>query len=299
MKIRRLLGGAGLAVVVLAAPCHAAETKSIVVAGQQRTYVLSRPSASGPRPTVVMLHGTGTNAADFSQTVRLTEIAQRQGFVVVYPETLSERWWNAFPAGYIPEARTEGERLHFGTSDDVGFVKALVAHLIEQGISDPRRIYLGGSSFGGLMAMRIACTAPEMFAAVGVIFASMPDATGQDCRPAKPLPLVVMNGTADPVLPYAGGPTVVGFSVWSTDRTLAFFRKLDGCSDQAERSELPHRGGGLTHVVVERWTQCARGPVVLYQIVDGGHRVRGSLNNDFVAFEALWEFFRNQTSDGR
>ena len=138
-----------------------------------------RPTGSGPRPTVVMLHGTGTDAPAFAREVKLTAIAQREGFVVVYPDTLPGKWWNAFPAGYVPEAKTEGERRQFGTTDDVAFVKALVADLVRQGVADPKRVYLGGISFGGLMAMRIVCSAPEMFAAVGIIYSSMPDATGR------------------------------------------------------------------------------------------------------------------------
>ena len=299
MRIGPLLLAAGLAMALFAAPCLAADTKSLNVDGLARSYVIAGPTGSGPRPTVVMLHGTGTDAPAFAKEVKLTAIAQREGFVVVYPDTLPGKWWNAFPVGYVPEAKTEGERRQFGTTDDVAFVKALVADLVRQGVADPKRVYLGGISFGGLMAMRIVCSAPEMFAAVGIIYSSMPDATGRDCRSPKPLPLVVMNGTADPVLPYAGGPTIVGFSVWSTDQTLSYFRKLDGCTDAAEQSQLPRSGGGQTYVVLQRWTHCTRGPVVLYQIVGGGHRVRGSLNNGFVAFEAMWNFFRNQTLDGR
>jgi polyhydroxybutyrate depolymerase len=296
MEFRPLLLSVGFAAAMFAAPCFAVDNNSILVNGQKRTYVLSRPSGSGPRPTIVMLHGTGMDAVAFAASNHLATIGLRDSFVTVYPETMDDEWWNALPAGYVPESLPFGRRPRLGTANDVDFITALVADLVRRGISDPKRIYLSGMSYGGLMALRIACVAPDKFAAVGVIFSSMPDPTGQDCRAPKPLPLVIMNGTADPVMPYEGGPTPAGFSVWSTERTLAFFRKRDGCSDTTEESKLPHRGG-QTHVVLMRWSQCARGPVVLYQIVGGGHRVSGSLNGDFMAFEALWAFFRTEVSD--
>jgi len=52
----------------------------------------------------------------------------------------------------------------------------------------------------------------------------MPDAAGQNCHPSEPLPLVLINGTADKIVPCAGGTTDAGFGVWGTDCTLAFFR---------------------------------------------------------------------------
>jgi polyhydroxybutyrate depolymerase len=220
--------------------------------------------------------------------------------VAVYPATLEQQTWNPFPPGAARQQLPIPDETHrFGTGDDVSFLKAVVADLVQRGIADPKRIYLGGISFGGLMALRMVCVAPELFAAVGVIYSSMPEATGQACEPPKPLPLLVINGTADRVLPYAGGPTRAGFSVWSTDRTLSFFRTLNGCSDSAERFQLPDTGRSQTRVVLQRWTKCSRSPVVHYQIVGGGHAIRGSLNKGFVAFDALLSFFRTQTLDAR
>ena len=110
----------------------------------------------------------------------------------------------------------------------------------------------------------------------------MPAPTSEACQPSRPLPFIVINGTADRTMPYGGGRTRAGFSVWSTDRTLDFFRTLNGCNDVEQRSNLPHwRGRDGTNVVVESWTQCARGPVTLYKIVGGGHGILSVLKRRF------------------
>ena len=62
-----------------------------------------------------------------------------------------------------------------------------MADLVRRGVADPNRIYLSGISNGGVMALRLACDTPELFAAVGVFLASMPDYAGQYCHPSKPM----------------------------------------------------------------------------------------------------------------
>jgi polyhydroxybutyrate depolymerase len=297
MRLRLLPLIAGFVVAILAGPCFAEDTMTMQVSGQTRTFLLARPAASGPQPTIILLHGTGADGATIARRTGLDQTGTRQGFVMVFPSAIN-RVWNLFPNGEAESTVAERRGGEGGLGDDFGYIKALAADLVQRGISDPKQIYLAGISYGGLMTLRIACTAPEMFAGIGLIYSSMPEADSQNCRPSKPLPMVVINGTADPVLPYQGGPTAAGFSVWSTDRMLAFFRKLDGCSDSVEQSRLPHRSGpDGTSVVVERWNQCTRAPIMLYQIVGGGHGVQGSLEGDFDAYAALASFFLAQKTN--
>jgi polyhydroxybutyrate depolymerase len=264
------------------------------VSGQQRTYLLARPSVSGPQPTIIFLHGTGADGVTTARKSGLAWTGPRQGFVTVFPNAMN-RVWNLFPGNEAESLIAKRRNRDGPIGDDVAFIKALVADLVDRGISDPKRIFLAGVSYGGLMTLRMACTAPEMFAAIGIIYSSMPEPASQNCHPSKPLPLIMINGTADSVLPYGGGRTAAGFSVWSTDRTLAFFRKLDGCSDSVEQSRLPRRRGAYgTDVMTERWSQCSRGPVMLYRIEGGGHGVQGSLKGDFDAYSTIAAFFRDQ-----
>lgn len=270
---------------------------SMQVGGQQRSYVLIRPPASGPLPTVVFLHGRGGNAERMRWT-GFDQVSQREGFVTVLPNGLGGQW-NVFPPGArgtFPWMARGGSAI----SVDTGFIKQLVADLIARQIADPNRIYIGGVSNGGIMALRMVCDAPGLFAAVGVVSASMPDYGGQDCHPPKPLPLVMINGTADDIVPYAGGATPAGLKVWGTNCTLAFFQKLNGCGGAAQRSLLQQpTWRAMPLIVVDRWSDCSGAPLVLYSVVGGGHEDAGGrgAGGGFSTAQTLWDFFRDKTTD--
>jgi polyhydroxybutyrate depolymerase len=270
---------------------------SMQVAGEKRTYLLTRPDGAKPLPTVIFLHGLRGSAEKMRRT-RFGEIGEREGFVTVFPDGVGGMW-NVFPPGVHYPIASYGGR--FGSAADTTFLKQLVGDLVARGVSDPNRIYLGGISYGGFMTLRMACVAPELFAAIGVVSASMPGPDGQDCHPTKPLPLVMINGTADPIVPYAGGRTRAGFEVWGTDRTLAFFRQLNGCGGGALRSELPQPDwSDMPPIVVNRWTICSGAPVVLYSVIGGGHRAPGGrgpgTGDGFSTAQTMWDFFRDKTA---
>jgi polyhydroxybutyrate depolymerase len=296
MGLRLFVLIAGFAATLAVGPCRADERMvTMQVGGAARTYLLELPRATEPRPTLIFLHGSGADGLKTARTSGLDRLGPSLGFVTVFPNAIEV--WNLFPNGEAESSVANRRGGEEALGDDIGFIKALVADLVRRGVSDPHRIFLAGISYGGLMTLKMACTAPEMFVAIGIIYSSMPAAGSETCHPSKPLPFMAINGTADPVLPYAGGPTIAGFTVWATDRTVAFFRNLNGCTDAIQSSKLPHRGGPYgTNVVVQRWSQCAGGPVTLYQIVGGGHGVFGSLKGDIDAYSTLATFFRDQNA---
>jgi polyhydroxybutyrate depolymerase len=120
-----------------------------------------------------------------------------------------------------------------------------------------------------------------------------------------------MNGTADPVVPYAGGAVVFGAGqLLSTDQTISLMRTVNRCADRVNVSALPDIDpDDGSRVIVAKWTKCAStAPVVLYQIIGGGHRipshrkdwpvadvVLGGMNHDFEAAYAIWNFFKDKT----
>ena len=100
-----------------------------------------------------------------------------------------------------------------------------------RGTTDPERLYLIGVSNGGMMALRMLCEAPDPFAGIATVIASMPEAVGAACRPRPPLSVIMLNGTADPLIPYGGGE--LGFGglqgrIWSAERTAAFLGRATG-----------------------------------------------------------------------
>jgi polyhydroxybutyrate depolymerase len=271
----------------------AAETMWLTVDGVERTFLVERPAMLQPRPTLIMLHGAGGSAAQVAGSTGLAELAPRHGFVVVFPEGRGGRW-NHLPPG---EESTQFVRVfepYGGAPDDVAFLKSLVADLIGRGISDPSRIFLAGESAGGLMTLRMFCAGTGMFAGIGLLIAAMPVSLGATCDQAKAVPALLINGTADQVLPYDGGRAAPPdrafpagtFSVWSTDRLVALFRKLNGCVPPPEVSVVA--GPHPQTIELQQSTACVGGRVSFYRVVDGGHAVPPDLG---VA-ELLLDFFR-------
>ena len=265
----------------------AAEPMALSVNGQARTFVLQRPAGQGPHPTIIMLHSGGGGAEQEIQSSGLAQLGPQEGFLAIFPEATGGLW-NFFPPGKETLQYVQFFQRHGGLPDDVAFLKALVSDLVRDRMSDPRRIYLAGRSLGGAMVLRLACVDAENFAAIGLLISAMPDATGSDCHPHKPVPVLMINGTDDRVLPYKGERSVRGDILWSTERLVTFFNGLNGC---AEPAQLGAPAGQHTqNVVIERSTRCAGGPVVLYRIVGGGHDIPAAVK----ASQTLLDFFRDK-----
>ena len=273
-----------------------AEQVQLVVDGRARTYLLERPPAQGPRPTIIMLHGYTGSASQIAQQTGLAEPAKQAGFAAVFPEGPAGRW-NLLPpnkqtARYVKLFQSGG-----GVPDDVAFLKTLISDLNRRDISDPKRIYLAGRSLGGAMALRMTCVDARMFAAVALLISAMPEETGEACRPAQPIPVLLLNVTGDPMVPYAGGrigeaglPSGVT-NIWSAERLLAFFRKLNGCNETPEHAVSLSQNPQSPRHDVQHWTSCSGGPVIFHSVVADKHIVPPSLN---VA-ELLIGFFRDKS----
>jgi len=269
-----------------------ADTIQLTIDGQPRTYLVEPSKAGKPSPTVIVLHGAGGTAERTAQQTGLLQLGPQEGFAAVFPQSRANVWNRFLPGKESPQA-LEFFRKFGGPPNDIGFLKSLIADLVRRGISDPAQIYLAGISNGGFMTLKMFCTEGGPLAGIGLVITSMPEATGEECESAKPLPMLVLNGTADETVPYRGGVVAPlpgqssSLSVWSTDRLVLHFRKLNGCAQPPENSVLT--GQQALKIEVERWTKCTGGPVVSYKVVGGKH---GSTQTALNAGKVLLDFFR-------
>lgn len=248
----------------------AAEPMPLVVGGQPRIVQLERPARAGPHPTIIMLHGAGVSVEEEGRATGLAGLGPHHGYVVAFPEGKGRRW-NFSPPGKVSAQDVKFFEQLGGVPDDIAFLKAVIGELVKRGVADPKRIYLAGRSLGGVMALRMACVDAKMFAALALLISAMPETNGVDCKFSKSLPVVLVNGTADPVLPYAGGQSRRGDALWPTERLVAFLRTTNGCGESTEKAILPGQHAKRTEI--EQSTKCAGGPVSFYRIVGGGHDV--------------------------
>ena len=275
-----------------AAQAPAATRHTLVVAGVIRSYLLFVPPglhAGRALPLVLVFHGGGGEARAMARHTGFTRLAEREGFAVAYPQGLDRRW-------------NDG-RGYGASHDDVAFVRALLDTIAKQVPVDSNRVYATGISNGAMFAYRLACDLPGVLAAVAPVAGAVPAALADRCASARPTAAVAFQGTADPLLPYAGGgprPSGRG-EVLSAKRSAELWARVNGCAGSPAAEPPIDSVGDGTRVRPERWPGCRGGrDVVLYTIEGGGHtwpggppvgRGVGRVTRELNATETIWTFF--------
>ena len=215
------------------------------------------------RPVVVFLHGQSGAGVRVRDRLGLDRGMKSRSVVAVYPDAIGGRW-------------DVGEN---GSEREIKFVRDLIAKLESDGIADPRRIYIAGGGPGGILAMRIACRQADRFAGAAALISLMPATDAAACKPARPIPFLLLAGTADPKVPFGGGkadlPEFKG-EVVSAAATLAPFTAAAGCGDKTTRVDVADRDpNDGSRVQIEIFSGC-KAPVELVKIEGGGHTLPGS-----------------------
>jgi poly(3-hydroxybutyrate) depolymerase len=249
----------------------------LAVNGRTRSYVIERPAATGPQPTIIVLHGERATAADVARSTNLGTLAPQRGFVAVFPEGPKPHW-NFFLPGKELEFYVKASKATGGLADDGALLKSLVRDLVQRGIADPRRVYLAGESSGSVMALRMLCTDADLFAGMALLGPAMPERTGPECHPSRPVPMLLIKGTKDEVFPYAGGviKPEETFLVWPQDRLVSFLQKVDNHSEPPHSSVLPRRVPNT--VAIDRWESCSGALLTVYRVIDGPQIAPADLN---------------------
>jgi polyhydroxybutyrate depolymerase len=282
-----------------------ARAETIDINGTTRTFIAQLP-AKQPAPLVVVLHGNTQTGTDMAARTSWPSVAKREQFAVVFPDGLNRSW-----ADLRPEDKRGGRLPPEGT-DDVAFIVKLIGKYVTSGIVDPRRVYVTGLSNGGAMTNTLVCERADLFAAAASVIMNLTDETAEACHPSRPMPMLIMNGTADPLIPYEGGRGSSYFAAdgfWSTEKTVAFWRQLNGCeADDGATTDLPDKNLTDQSTVTRISSRCPTGhDVVLYRVNGGGHRMPGlspdarfpriatgllgPRNGDIDGAETIWTFF--------
>ena len=290
---------------------HGLASYKMLFQGQERTYFVYDPSsqtAKVAKPVIFLLHGGGgADPQKMAQRTGINSLADREGLLVVYPYGLDGQWNDG-------RGKTFRRADDNSNVDDVGFIAAILDRLIQSGSADPRRIYVVGLSNGGMMTYRLGIELGHRLTAIASVIANLPTNLASQ-RPRRPLPVLIMNGTADPMMPWDGGSVrVLGREygeVLSTAATVKYWVKAAGLVEQPETRRLKDRSlDDRSTVEVDVYRQPPGRPeVVLYRVVGGGHqlpggrtperpRLLGAKNMDINAMEEVWAFFKKHSPAG-
>jgi polyhydroxybutyrate depolymerase len=276
---------------------------SLRFGGVTRTYLLhvaARYDASSDWPLVLALHGGGAQGRHMPGLTGLSRLADRHGFLVVYPDGIGRSWNDGREDPGIPAQRL--------SVDDVGFLTGLVDDLSRRYRVDLARVYVTGISNGGFMAQRLGCEAATRVAAIAPVVATIGVELAARCKPARPVPLLMVNGADDPLVPFHGGQIRVfgrlrPGKVASVPDTVALWANTNGCRGTAEISREPDRDpSDGVQVRREALTRCrGESEVILYVMEGGGHvwpggpqylpaRMIGRTTRD-IDTGVIWGFF--------
>ena len=244
---------------------------AVEVQGRERSFLYRLPpghtTVGRTWPLVVYLHGQMGTGMQLERSSGASDAADRHGFVVVYPDGVDRSWNDRRGA---TKASDQGV-------DDVAFVRALIDRFVAEHGVDPDRVYVAGMSNGGMMSFRLACELGDRIAAFSPVGALMPVNGAEACRPARPVPMLLVVGTDDPLVPYGGGTVARDRGeVLSAEATRAHWVSVDGCSAAEDNRTLDAHDDD-TRVLESRRSACLAGSeVVLLSVEGGGHTWPGA-----------------------
>ena len=252
--------------------------------GLSRSYEIHVPPAydgSTPIPLVLNFHGLTSTGLAQQENTRMDATADREGFIVVYPNGIGSSW--NVGGGCCGPAEEQDV-------DDVGFARAILEDIGARGCIDTSRVYSTGMSNGGFFTFRMACEAADVIAAAAPV-AAVHEA-GSACSPSRAVPMMMFNGTEDPLVNYDGGGVA---EAPSAPESIAGWAERNGCTGEASVS---YQNGDTTCETVDG---CADGSsATLCTIEGGGHcwpgqpcRLQGlgEPTTDIDANEAMWALF--------
>ncbi len=256
--------------------------------GVERVYRIYIPDIDDnePMPLVIALHGAGGSGAWIESFSGFNDLADQEKFVVVYPDGIN-RVWNH---GRVGDSRV-------GNIDDVGFMAKIIDFVSAR--LDIEDVYITGYSMGGMLSFRLACELPDQITAIASVASTFPEYLVTTCADTAPIPVLIIQGTDDPVVPWAG----VRGGYLSAVNSLTYWANHNGCTTGSDITTLDDTDpDDHTRILREGFSECENNADVrLYGVFYGGHTWPGRpfeapfelglTSADMDATEAIWTFF--------
>jgi polyhydroxybutyrate depolymerase len=280
--------------------------ETITVQGIKRTYRLhAPPNLDGKTPTALVLcfHGGHGGGRSMEKLTKFSDLADRERFIVVYPEAYGTNWNDG---RVIPSSKAYTENV-----DDLAFVSAVIDDVSRKYRVDARQIYATGISNGAVFSNYVGANLSDRVAAIAPVAGGIADRFASRFNPTHPVSVLIMQGTADPLMPYGGGdvnvPIIGGKrgAIVSTNETVNLWNRADRTKAiQQSRGLVPKTASedGCT-IDWTSWNGPNNTEVRLMTLNGGGHTwpggsqyapkfVVGNVCRDIDATQVIWNFFK-------
>ncbi|MHC5599099.1 MAG: extracellular catalytic domain type 1 short-chain-length polyhydroxyalkanoate depolymerase [Nostoc sp.] len=259
--------------------------------GKLRTYYFYTPKSYNPdrpMPLVLVFHGDDGSGRSISNVTRFNELADKKGFIVVYPDGINQKW----------SLRGNAQ----GRVDDVLFVSALLDHLKQQMNIDSHKVYATGFSRGGILTQALACKLPNKIAGFASVAGSLPVRLKPNCQPQTPISMLMINGTNDRDVLYEGDDHTQRGALVSISDMVDFWRSHDQCTSSNGSLQFSE-----DKVKTSLYKACSGNSEVWeLAVVNGGHFWPGGSSTDeslnkfnaklgLNASETIWNFFQRHS----
>jgi len=277
----------------------------VIHEGVEREYIIHVPeNLNQDSPIVFVIHGYTGSAEGIAAYTGMNNIAEREGFIAVYPQgTIDSNGNTFFNVGY--------EFNDDSPINDVSFIRELVRSISQEFNLKRKKAFATGMSNGGDMSYLLACTSSDFFKAVAPVAGVLMKGLKDSCELSSPVPIFEIHGTADKISLFEGDLNNEGGwgAYYDLPSTIDFFAERYQLTNKSVKQMTSKESGADYDIFFERhWADDLEEEVWMYRIEDGRHVwpgiklnwwdnplawfYFGSGNEDINASEEVWAFFK-------
>ncbi len=280
--------------------------QTITVDGRERQYLVHLPPSFTNKTTIPVIFAFHGGGGEYKKTIRyynLNGLADENSYMVVYPNAVNKAW-------SMRGVSSRVKNVDNGV-DDVKFISSLLDYLIANYKADSNHIFCTGISRGGIFSLFLAWQLSDRITAIAPVCASIPHAIADDYSFKHPTPVLLINGTEDPLINYNGGPGKMNArnaesqtaNMLATEELVSKIVKLDNCNEAPAVINMPDTDPHDGCTEIDYTYSGNNAEVEFIKVINGGHAWPGGIQylpkaiigkacKDFNAEEKLFEFFK-------